>query len=161
MKRHLLGYYFTVDFIVTVTVIAVVVAIIVSAVRESRKSMEVAAASAEVMGVYRMPFSTYYALNGEWPMSSEDLRDLLPARMANITLSMVANVRVTEGAITFDLLRQLSGKTLTLHPAVPAQDSLGPVKWVAGGKCLSPGWTMAGDDRTTVEDTYIARTLKQ
>ena len=59
-----LGFYFTVDFIVTIVVISVVLSAIVSAINESRKSIEVAAASAEVLGIYRVPLSTYYALNG-------------------------------------------------------------------------------------------------
>jgi len=160
-NRPLVGFYFAADFIVTIAVIATVVTLIVSTIKESRKSVEVAAASAEVMGLYRAPLSTYYAVNGEWPMTIEELQEMFPEKVDKMTYTMARNVRIAEGAITVDLRRQLSGETLTLHAAIPAQDSLGPVKWVAGPKRFEPGWAMIGEDRTTVDDKYIARTLKR
>lgn len=159
--RPLLGFYFTIDFIVTIIVISMVLALIVPAIKESRKSIEVAAASAEVMGMYRAPLSTYYALNGEWPKNNEELQEMFPVQTHKMALSTVDNVRISEGAITAGLRRQLSGKTITLHPSVPEGDPTGLVKWVAGAKGLTPGWTIMGEDRTTVEDKYIAFTLKR
>lgn len=156
-----LGFYFTVDFIVTIVVISVVLSAIVSAINESRKSIEVAAASAEVLGIYRVPLSTYYALNGEWPTSMEELQQMIPEKAKNTTLSLAENVRITQGAITVDMRKRLSGKTLTIHPAVLAGDPFGPVKWVAGGRSLSPGWTVVGDDGTTVDEKYIGWLLKR
>ncbi len=159
--RSGLGFYFTVDFIVTIIVIGVAVSAIVSAIKESRKTIEVAAATAEVLGTYRLPLSTYYALKGEWPNSMEHMHEMFPEHARAMTFSMAANLRLASGAISFDLRRQLSGETLTLHPAVPAEDPLGPVKWVAGGRSLSPRWTIVGDDGTTIDDTYIAGLLKR
>ncbi len=155
------GFYFTVDLSVTIVVIACVVSMILSTINESRKVVETTAATAEVMGIYRAPLSTYYALHGAWPKDNEELQEMFPGPAWKPVFSMAGNVRILDGAITFDMLRRLSGKSITLHPAVPAQDPLGPVKWVAGPKSLSRDWAMAGVDHTTVDDDHIFRILKQ
>lgn len=155
------GFYFTVDLSVTIAVIACVVSLFVSTINESRKKVEVASATAEIMGIYRTPMSIYYALHGAWPKDNEELQDMFPEQARKLILSMSENIRIADGAITIDMRRRLVGKSITLHPAVPAQDPLGPVKWVAGPKSLSRDWAMAGADHTTVDGDYISRILKR
>jgi hypothetical protein len=84
----------------------------------------------------------------------------VPVRKDQSRGSFGKNIQIIGGAIDISLQRQLTGKTLTLHPAVPIDEPLGPVKWVAGGK-RPDGWSIMGEDHTTVETGYILKALQR
>ncbi|TRZ50210.1 hypothetical protein D4S03_07115 [bacterium] len=161
MKKPLWEMYIITDIAVTITVIATVVSMIVSTFNDSRKTIETASATAEVLGIYRVPVSAYYALHGEWPKDIEELAKMFPERSQKPPMSLAENIQLADAAITFAFRGVAANQTLTIHPAVPAQDPFGPVKWVAGAKSLSDDWTMIGNDRTTVESKYMLRIIKQ
>jgi type II secretory pathway pseudopilin PulG len=158
--RRISVFIFT-DLLVTVLVIAAAAAVLLSAIRHTLNVVRVTASAAEVMGYYRADLSAYYALQGEWPKDREELRALFPHQPAIFNADADKNVRITGGAIDIRLQRQLAGKILTLHPAVPIDDPLGPVKWVAGSGSGSDGWSIIGDDHTTVQREYIMNILQR
>jgi len=155
------GYYIVIELLVSITVIAVCATVIMSGFERMQKMVIVSAASAETLMNYRTPFSVYYALQGEWPKDREDLRSMFPKQAETMTSSFAEVIKIENGVIDIRLRKQLPGQVLSLHPAVPTQDPLGPVKWVVSAKSSTPGWSVSGQDHTTVAEEYIAKVLKQ
>jgi hypothetical protein len=92
----------------------------------------------------------YYALTGEWPQDEAELTSVvgLTSPLAGYRGSLL---RIDHGAVQVPIVSgALIGSNVTLHPAVPALDKLGPVHWVAGPDVRDSGRTIIGPDRTTV-----------
>jgi hypothetical protein len=123
------------------------------------KVVTTTAAVTEVMNYYRADMSAYYALRGAWPIDLEELHSLFPNESRQMNANFAKNVAIIGGAIDVSLQRHLSGKTLTLHPAVLIDDPTGPVKWVAGAGTREDGWSIIGEDHTTVEREYVLNLL--
>ncbi len=148
------------DVLGSLMIIVIVVALIASTIVLNMKGATSAAATGEAVGIWRNQIAAYYALHGEWPESIDDLKSIMPE--PNPELEEVyedrginKEIRISGGAL--DLViggGALEGEVLTVHPAVPAGDPLGPVKWVAG-RSTPEGWTVIGEDHTTVEEKYI------
>jgi type II secretory pathway pseudopilin PulG len=103
----------------------------------------------------------YHAFTGEWPESDGDLQH---SNLAGLVLTptddtFIDRVSVENGAFHFTYKKGLAGKTLTLRPAVPAEDPLGPEIFVAGDT-LKKGWSLTGPDRTDVDPSLIGSYLK-
>lgn len=156
--RRILGFFFT-DFLVTTVVIAVTVAIFASTIAHTMKVVTTTTAVCEVMNNYRADMSAYYALRGDWPSNMEELHALFPNESRRTNANFAKNIQIIGGAIDIPLQRQLSGKTLTLHPATLIDDPTGPVKWVAGAGNRPDGWSIIGEDHTTVEKEYVLNLL--
>lgn len=103
----------------------------------------------------------YHALTGEWPENETVLRNFNSPGMVLTELndSFIDRVIVENGASHYHYKWGLNGKTLTLRPAVPVEDPLGPVIWIAGDT-TKKGWTLAGPDRTDVAPNLIGPYLK-
>jgi hypothetical protein len=157
--RRILGFFLT-DLLVTVVVIASAVALFASTIKHTLKVVVTTASVAEIMNSYRTPLSTYYAVQGDWPISREELETMFPYETDRSLGNFGKNIRIIGGAIDISLQRQLTGKTLTLHPAVPIEEPLGPVKWVAGNG-NPDGWSIVGEDHTTLETGCIQKLLQR
>jgi len=162
--KHILsaGFRFTVELIVVIVVIATVVSLLLSTATESLKRVDVIAATAEVLGGNKTALSVFYALKGEWPKDQQEIDTILfiSKRDGRQQTDLVDNVIIRNGALDVSLRRRLSGQIITIHPAVPVDNPLGPVKWVVGANSISSGWKAAGEDRTTVESELIPGILK-
>jgi hypothetical protein len=126
----------------------------------AKRTAAVVAAAAEALHQLRTPLSAFYAIHGAWPDDIEQLRKMFPAETPHHLFSMTSDITISGGALNAYVRRGVPGKVLTLRPAVPTRDPLGPVKWVAG-KHSSAGWTVLGRDSTDVDDAFIPRSLKR
>lgn len=158
VKRPQIGYFLTVDVAVTIIVLSCVVAALALAVTRGRKLVEVSVAAVEVLGSYRTPLSVQYALQGRWPAGPDDLRDSAPRDGIWTGSERLKRLVVDQGGLTVPLRGPLAGERMTLHPAVPSDDPLGPVCWSAGPSGAR-GWTVAGPDHTTVRKEFLPALL--
>lgn len=159
-KRPNLEFYFTIDNVVSVLVIACVIAALTAVIPRARKLVEASAAAVEMMTTHRTPVSVLFALRGEWPKDLDDLRRSFPVSGTWGMSSRLKDLRLESGALTVSLRSPLADGRLTVHPAVPSDDPLGPVRWVAGAHGHRSDWTVAGEDHTTVKDAFIPALLK-
>lgn len=105
----------------------------------------------------------YFSLTGMWPEGKDRLEQVTGWPCQEIKTeynSYVTSCDLDHGAVTVTFAKDLEGKTLTLRPAVPKEDPLGPVIWVAGQGLQREDWTLAGEDKTTVDPRVINRSFK-
>jgi len=155
------------DFLFSITLIFVLMSIAMNEYSEARKMVVVSAGVEEAASNLKTDMSVYYALHGEWPAGYEELAEQFPNRKDGYNdLSSLKrgyskySHNITHGAIDVKIARLEGNNVVTLHPAVPIEDPLGPVKWVAGSGGHLAGWNIAGEDHTTVDEKYLNRTLK-
>ena len=101
-----------------------------------------------------------HALHGDWPKNDQvSLRDGWADKYYSEghDSSYITAAAIEDGAIHFQLrLKEGEGpKTLTMRPAVPAEDPLGPVVWICGKPASPSLWSLPGVDRTNVDYRYI------
>lgn len=157
-----LVHMLSIDLVVCMTVISIVVVLLGYQARNTKTMIMSVVAAAEVLGELRTPMSTYYAINGEWPADREALQSYLPGKWTGTIADMSDGALIANGAITVRVRRvSPDANMLTLHPAAPAGDPLGPVKWVAGSQSTTDGWTVAGEDHTTFSENKILNMIKQ
>lgn len=159
-KPHL-GFYFTIDVAISALVIACVIMVLTMSITRARKLVETSAAAVEIMTTHRTPVSVLFALRGEWPNDLDDVRRSFPVSGDWITSTRLKDLRLEGGAMTVSLRGPLAGGRLTVHPAVPSDDPLGPVRWMAGPHGHRSDWMAAGDDHTTINDSFISVLLKR
>jgi hypothetical protein len=160
-ERPHVEFYFAIDDAITTLVVACVVMVLVMSIERGQKLVETSAAAVEIMVTHRAPISVLYALNGEWPKGLDEVQKEFPIDKGWSASPRLKNLRIEHGAVTVGLRRPLEGEWLTIRPAVISDDVLGPVRWVAGRNGHRTGWTVAGEDRTTVQDTHIPILLKR
>jgi hypothetical protein len=103
----------------------------------------------------------YFFMHGEWPENSnEAMKSGLNINYAPYSDNFIKEVTVSNGAIHFTFGKELPGKTLTLRPAVPAEDPSGPIVWVCGDSKASKNWAIQGDNRTNIDERYIPRSWR-
>ena len=95
-------------------------------------------------------------MSGSQVLSSADFNKALEiGRPPNIKkLFPNSNALIVSGKF-IDRALLAKGKTITMRPAVPSSDPLGPVIWVCGDRDPSSGWTVHGVDRTDVDKSFI------
>lgn len=144
------------EFLMVVIIIFLLEYLVVKEYRPRVRHARMVAAVSETISQYRPAVSAYYALHGEWPRDIDAVRDLLPPlpelrRTAN---RIVAADQITDGAINIQVsLYSDEGKPsiLTIRPATPQDDPLGPVRFVVGPWQKLDGWIAAGVDHTTID----------
>ena len=108
----------------------------------------------------KMQMMLYRAHRGEWPQDNEQALSLGGWDNFEKGSEYVREAKIEGGAIHFTLDKDLKGKIVTLRPAVPEDNRLGPVIWICGNKDPSEGWMVYGVDRTTVDNRYIHRSWR-
>jgi type IV pilus assembly protein PilA len=107
----------------------------------------------------RAQMMLYRALHGEWPQNNRQLASLgwwfTFENISEFESEDIADATIENGAIHFTLGKTFKGQIVTLRPAVPANDPLGPVIWICGNREPTSEWIVYGVDRTTVEDRFI------
>ena len=99
-------------------------------------------------------------LHGIWPpntvkaMSGMGVHDsyLDNRRMLTLIEDGVIHVQFKNGG--------LSGESISFHPVIPVNDSLGSVHWRAGNSFSDPAYRIQGKDRTSITDSVIMRSLR-
>ena len=113
----------------------------------------------------------YHAHNGTWPKDNIEASTFGWHDNYNSTDdTYIKKTEISDGAISFVFGKTLKGKILTLRPAVPAEDTTGPVKWVCtdnytkdnytADNIKDDGWHIQGRDRTNIDKNYIHRSLR-
>ncbi len=159
IQRRILGFLL-IDLLVTALVIGTAATIFISMSRHSLNIVRTAASVTEFLTCYRTDLSAYYALRGDWPKDIEDLHAMFPDT-PQTNAGFANDIRISGGAADIRLQGPLAGKTVTIHPAMPLGEPLGPVKWVAGPGNSPDGWSVIGEDNTTVESRYILNLLQR
>ena len=99
-----------------------------------------------------------HALHGDWPINEQEaLKDGWAQEYYNERYSNVKAAAIENGAAHFQLFSEdkNSDSILTIRPAVPATDPLGPVAWICGKPRKPSLWTITGMDKTTVDQRYF------
>ncbi len=103
----------------------------------------------------------YHAHTGLWPSSLTDLLKW-PVFQHNAykTDPSIKAVTIENGAIDIVLNAPFLDRTVTVRPAVPNNDPLGPVAWYAAQPLNGTQLSLAGKDRTDIAQTYIHPRLR-
>lgn len=104
----------------------------------------------------RMDSMYYYAYHGEWPGNNEQATGFGWHDQYVDEDDVFEDVLIKDGAINLHFNDFFDGKTITLRPAVPADDKFGPVIWVIGDYRPASKWLVFGDDLTNIERRYIS-----
>jgi hypothetical protein len=106
----------------------------------------------------RMDSVYYYAFHGVWPEDNEQAMQFgFHDKYILFQRGVFKDVRIKDGAINLQYNDEyLDGKTITLRPAVPAEDRFGPIIWVIGDNRPRSEWIVFGDDYTDIENRYIS-----
>jgi hypothetical protein len=108
----------------------------------------------------RLDIHYTYALTGEWPRDSSTL---LRTRPIAVPYSSFAGdqAMLEDGAINIRPTRgRIAGETISLRPAVQADNVLGPISWVAGSGSADPERLILGDDATTIDPHWIPHDMR-
>jgi len=109
-----------------------------------------------VFPVLRDRLIYFHALHGIWPKEMEQVSGFPEIGMpSGQTGRYIQEATIADGAVTFKFGEALPGKTLTLRPAVPRENPLGPVTWVCGDKKMPSQWVVFGTDRTNIVPSSI------
>jgi len=125
----------------------------------------------------RTYISVYHAVNGNWPrdghqaiLFGNDFDDLMNDDFSEFAVSVkngaIRNdsgdftISIENGAMHVVMNKYLKGKIISLRPAVPKDNPLGPVAWFAASPLRPSDWTVAGQDKTTVDYSHINPRLR-
>ena len=151
------NYFYRKEFelIFSIFIIAVLAVLQIKAYLPARTSAITAHSLGASFQYARVDDACYYALHGEWP---EDNNRVGPFGFTEkyTEYGVFDDVRINNGAINLHYESGLPGKTMTLRPAVPANDKFGPLIWIVGNYRPESEWHVFGEDHTNIEDRYIS-----
>ena len=155
------------DIIMALTIILIGVTICVPKFSEINKMIVISAGPLEAVSNLKTDISVYYALHGEWPRDKEALLELFPdskewyeeMELPELDYRKYRST-IVNGAIDVSFIKMQGNNTVTVRPAIPSEDPLGPVKWIVGKVGETEGWTVIGEDHSTVDERYINKALK-
>lgn len=141
-----------------------IIAILIGVAAPTYKPFQETAKLCQVIGgatftKMRLDMMVSHAIRGDWPKNDQEaLKDGWAEKyFSDRFSSMIKTAAIEDGAIHFQIRpnSKQGNKTLTMRPAVPAKDPLGPVVWICGKPASPSLWSIPGVDRTNVEDRYI------
>lgn len=155
------------DIILALIIILFGVVICISKMSNIKEMVVISAGPIEMLNTMKTDMSVYYALKGEWPAGKEELSALLPDNkqwfedMESGESEYSHYIKVIKyGAVHVTVKNSEENKRVTVRPAITADDPLGPVIWIAGRGEPRAGWTIIGEDHSTVNERYISKALK-
>jgi len=160
-KHSVFLFQLIIDHMISMSIIAILIVIAINSYLPYRNMAKIMqAVSGSPFIEMRMDMMLYHAHHGEWPKDNKLALSFGWNDSYNHYSDYIKEVKIEDGAINFFLDRDLEGKIVTLRPAVPINDTLGPIIWVCGERKPSDGWTIQGVDRTNIDDSYINRSLQ-
>ncbi len=148
------------DFLLVLFIIAVLMGIAAKTFIPYRETAKLCHIFGAPFMAMRFDMMVSHALHGDWPQNDQEaIRDGWAEDYYNERDrgSAVKSAAIEDGAIHFQLQLKEGRRKLTIRPAVPVADPLGPVVWICG-KPTSPAlWSLAGVDRTDVDYRYIPK----
>jgi len=155
--RHIFPIQFLLDHIFALLIISILILIALKSFLPYHRMAELTGiAGGSPFLEMKWDMMLYRAHHGVWPKDNQQaLRFGWSESYDQGYTRYIKRAEIDTGAINFFLGKDLEGKTVTLRPAVPAADPLGPVIWICGDKASSFGWKTYGVDRTNVDDTHI------
>lgn len=108
-----------------------------------------------VLGVMAEDIKTgmmvHHAQTGEWPQSVVEIDQWrTPDDNRKPNEPNHDQLRIDHGALHIALTSSFQGHTVTLRPAVPAEDLFGPVAWICGPPLNPDRWYIEGEDQTDI-----------
>ncbi len=139
---------------------AIIASLTVMGIGIYRERIRVAQVARAIVGLPLTDIKTdmmvYHAHTGQWPHSLADLQKWpIFQHHAYQTDSSIKSVTIEDGAIDIVLNAPFADRTVTVRPAVPNDDPLGPVAWYAGQPLNGEELSLAGKDKTDIAQTYI------
>ena len=113
----------------------------------------------------KLNVAIYLAHNGVFPESISQVSNAIPWVTIEDRIWGKTTVRsdIKNGAITFqfehNVEKSLKGKKITLRPATPINDPMGPVCWVTNKQTTVEGWHLQGVDLTDIPSEYLSTEL--
>ncbi|MBT8342352.1 MAG: hypothetical protein HKP58_16130 [Desulfatitalea sp.] len=107
--------------------------------------------------------AVHYALTGQWPDDVSEIQDPFWRTAGELWFSDIPdaqNAAISEGTLVVRLTTPFEGGIVSLRPAVPKADPLGPVVWFAGRPIDDTPWLISGPDHTNVADQFIHPQLR-
>jgi type II secretory pathway pseudopilin PulG len=158
-------HYSSVAWLELLICIAIIAILTATGARIYREQIRVAHVARAILGLPLADIKTdmmvYHAHTGQWPDSFADLQKwpVFP-HYAYQTDPSIKSVSIENGAIDIVLNAPFAGRTVTVRPAVPKDDPLGPVAWYAGQPLNGTEPSLAGKDKTNMPQTYIHPRLR-
>jgi hypothetical protein len=142
------------DHLLSIALILLLMVMAIQSFKGGRKITEVIARVASQHNL-RVDIHYTFALTGEWPRDSNSLLRTRP--MGDPYSSVDGDVVMLEGgSINIrPTTGSIAGETISLRPAVPANNAAGPVSWVVGPGADDPTRLIPGDDATTLDPRWI------
>ncbi len=147
-----------VDFLLIIFIIALLVGVAAKTFipyRETAKLCQVLGAPFMTM---RFDMMVSHALRGDWPQNDQEaMKDGWAEEYykGGHNNAFIKSAAIEDGAIHFQLQSIKGERMLTMRPAVPAIDPLGPVVWICGQPTSPALWSLPGVDKTNIDYRYI------
>lgn len=166
MSRNDVGVYrrrgFTlVEMVAVLAVVAILAMIALPSYLERNIRQQIEAAM-PLADIAKKPVAA--AWSGQTPLPADNTAAGLPAA-DKIVSNYVGALAIQDGAINITFGNQaagaIKGKILTLRPAVVADAPVVPVSWVCGNANPPDKMTVKGDNRTSVQASYLPLECRQ
>jgi hypothetical protein len=148
------------DLILVIAIICLLVTIAMSIFQRYIMIAKIADFTGSPFIKARMDIIYYRAHHGVWPENNR-----LAAKFGwnddyHGDSNYIEETIIDNGAVHFVYGKDLEGKILTLHPAVPVEDTLGPIHWICCRKEETKTWIVQGKDRTNIDAKFILRSWR-
>jgi hypothetical protein len=161
-SKHLHGYrsypfQLVMDHLFAIFIICILLAMAVRSYSPYRETAKLCHVLGSPYIEMKWDMMLFHAQHGVWPKTNQEAIQNGWAQTYGNQYSpdYVKDAVIENGAIHFNLGEAMKGSVVTMRPAVPAKDSLGPVVWVSGKSNSIGKWTIYGLDRTDVDARYI------
>lgn len=110
----------------------------------------------------RLDVHLYLAHTGTWPSDSLQAKAFLPESdtFYHIEEAEDPSMAIEDGAVHLTFAKPFEGQRLSIRPAVPEKDPLGPIAWFCMAPLKPAGWSVAGEDKTDLPEDYIQNQLR-
>ena len=152
--RRLSGFTL-IEMVVVIAIIGILAAIALPSVYENaiRKQVKEGMTLADLG---KQGVNSYYTLSGEMAQNNEKAG--IP-EAKKIVSNYISELNVTDGAVTLtfgnNTNRQLTGKRLTIRPAVVKDAPQVPIAWVCAFKPVPKGMTESGPNLTDIPLSWL------
>jgi hypothetical protein len=102
------------------------------------------------------------AHTGVWPSDNLEAEALFPdlESLYDIDEPDDPVLAIEDGALHLTLKKDFEGNRLSVRPAVPEGNSLGPIVWFCKSPLKPEGWVVAGKDKSDLPEQYIQNQLR-